>query len=141
MMALKEALDYGFDEALMLDIDGYVSEGSGENIFIIKDGVIYTPHLTSALPGITRDTIITLSSSLGYEVVEKKLSCDDIYTSDEAFFTGTAAEVTPIRDLDGNQIGEGARGPITEKLQSLYFDCVHGRHPDFLNWINSGKCL
>ena len=141
MMALKEALDHGFDEALMLDIDGYVSEGSGENIFVIKDGVIFTPHLTSALPGITRDTIVTLAKSLGYEIIEKKLSCDEIYASDEAFFTGTAAEVTPIRDLDGNQIGQGMRGPITEKLQSLYFDCVHGRNNDFMHWIDSGRCL
>ena len=141
MMALKEALDHGFDEALMLDIDGYVSEGSGENIFVIKDGVIFTPHLTSALPGITRDTIVTLAKSLGYEIIEKKLSCDEIYASDEAFFTGTAAEVTPIRDLDDNQIGQGKRGPITEKLQSLYFDCVHGRNTDFMHWIDSGRCL
>ncbi len=141
MMALKEALDHGFDEALMLDIDGYVSEGSGENIFVIKDGVLYTPCLTSALPGITRDTIVTLAKSLGYEIIEKKLSCDEIYASDEAFFTGTAAEVTPIRDLDGNQIGGGTRGPITEKLQSLYFDCVHGRNTDFMRWIDSGRCL
>ncbi|MDA9801292.1 branched-chain amino acid transaminase [Candidatus Pseudothioglobus singularis] len=141
MMALKEALDHGFDEALMLDIDGYVSEGSGENIFVIKDGIIFTPHLTSALPGITRDTIVTLAKSLGYEIIEKKLSCDEIYASDEAFFTGTAAEVTPIRDLDGNQIGQGTRGSITEKLQSLYFDCVHGRNTDFMHWIDSGRCL
>jgi branched-chain amino acid aminotransferase len=141
MMALKEALDHGFDEALMLDIDGYVSEGSGENIFVIKDDVIYTPHLTSALPGITRDTIFTLAKSLDYNIIEKKLSCDEIYASEEAFFTGTAAEVTPIRDLDGNQIGKGARGPVTEKLQSLYFDCVHGRNSDFNHWIDSGRCL
>ena len=141
MMALKEALDHGFDEALMLDIDGYVSEGSGENIFVIKDDVIYTPHLTSALPGITRDTIFSLAKSLDYNIIEKKLSCDEIYASDEAFFTGTAAEVTPIRDLDGNQIGEGSRGPVTEKLQSLYFDCVHGRNSDYSHWIDSGRCL
>ena len=140
MMALKEALEHGFDEALMLDIEGFVSEGSGENIFVIKDEVIYTPHLTSALPGITRDTIVTLAKSLGYEIVEKKLSCDEIYNSDEAFFTGTAAEVTPIRDLDGNQIGIGSRGPITERLQSLYFDCVHGRNSNYLHWIDSGRC-
>ena len=141
MMALKEALEHGFDEALMLDIDGFVSEGSGENIFVIKDEVIYTPHLTSALPGITRDTIVTLAKSMGYEIVEKKLSCDEIYASDEAFFTGTAAEVTPIRDLDGNQIGIGSRGPITEKLQSLYFDCVYGRNADYRHWIKNGMCV
>ena len=96
--------------------------------------------MTSALPGITRDTILTLAKSLGYEIVEKKLSCDEIYASDEAFFTGTAAEVTPIRDLDGNQIGSGSRGPITEKLQSLYFDCVHGRNAEYMHWIESGRC-
>ena len=141
MMALKEALEHGFDEALMLDIDGFVSEGSGENIFVIKDEVIYTPNLTSALPGITRDTIVTLAKSMGYEIVEKKLSCDEIYASDEAFFTGTAAEVTPIRDLDGNQIGIGSRGPITEKLQSLYFDCVYGRNADYRHWIKNGICV
>ena len=141
MMALKEALEHGLDEALMLDIDGFVSEGSGENIFVIKDEVIYTPHLTSALPGITRDTIVTLAKSMGYEIVEKKLSCDEIYASDEAFFTGTAAEVTPIRDLDGNQIGIGSRGPITEKLQSLYFDCVYGRNADYRHWIINGMCV
>ena len=141
MMALKEALEHGFDEALMLDIDGFVSEGSGENIFVIKDEVIYTPNLTSALPGITRDTIVTLAKSMGYEIVEKKLSCDEIYASDEAFFTGAAAEVTPIRDLDGNQIGIGSRGPITEKLQSLYFDCVYGRNADYRHWIKNGMCV
>ncbi len=141
MMALKEALEHGFDEALMLDIDGFVSEGSGENIFVIKDEVIYTPNLTSALPGITRDTIVTLAKSMGYEIVEKKLLCDEIYASDEAFFTGTAAEVTPIRDLDGNQIGIGSRGPITEKLQSLYFDCVYGRNADYRHWIKNGMCV
>ena len=96
--------------------------------------------MTSALPGITRDTIVTLAKSLGYDIVEKKLSCDEIYSSDEAFFTGTAAEVTPIRDLDGNQIGIGSRGPITEKLQALYFDCVHGRNADYLHWIKKGMC-
>jgi len=140
MMALKEAQDHGFDEALMLDVEGFVSEGSGENIFVIKDEAIYTPHLTSALPGITRDTIFTLAKSLGYKIIEKKISCDDIYTADEAFFTGTAAEVTPIRDLDGNQIGIGSRGLITEKLQSLYFDCVHGRNDEYLHWIEKGRC-
>ena len=140
MMALKEALEHGFDEALMLDIDGFVSEGSGENIFVIKDEIIYTPNLTSALPGITRDTIVTLAKSLRYEIVEKKISCDEIYASDEAFFTGTAAEVTPIRDLDGNQIGSGSRGPITEKLQTIYFDCVYGRNADYMHWIKNGLC-
>ena len=140
MMALKEALDAGYDEALMLDVDGYVSEGSGENIFVINEGTLYTPYLTSALPGITRDTIFTLAQSIGYEIIEKNLTCDEIYQSDEAFFTGTAAEVTPIRELDGHQIGSGTRGPITEKLQSLYFDCVHGRNNEYRDWIVNGRC-
>lgn len=141
MMALKEAQDHGFDEALMLDSEGLVSEGSGENIFIIKDNILYTPHLTSALPGITRHTIFTLAKNLGYKIVEKNLNCDEIYNADEAFFTGTAAEITPIRDLDANQIGAGTRGPLTEKLQTLYFDCVHGRNTDYLEWINNGRCV
>jgi len=140
MMALKEALDAGYDEALMLDVDGYVSEGSGENIFVINEGTLYTPYLTSALPGITRDTIFTLAQSIGYDIIEKNLTCDEIYQSDEAFFTGTAAEVTPIRELDGHQIGSGTRGPITEKLQSLYFDCVHGRNNEYRDWIVNGRC-
>jgi branched-chain amino acid aminotransferase len=140
MMALKEALDAGYDEALMLDVDGYVSEGSGENIFVINKGTLYTPHLTSALPGITRDTIFTLAQAIGYEIIEKNLTCDEIYQSDEAFFTGTAAEVTPIRELDGHQIGSGTRGPITEQLQSLYFDCVHGRNNEYRDWIVNGRC-
>jgi len=140
MMALKEALDAGYDEALMLDVDGYVSEGSGENIFVINEGTLYTPFLTSALPGITRDTIFTLAQSIGYDIIEKNLTCDEIYQADEAFFTGTAAEVTPIRELDDHQIGSGTRGPITEKLQSLYFDCVHGRNNEYKDWIANGRC-
>ncbi len=139
MMALQEALDEGYDEALMLDIDGFVSEGSGENIFIVKDNSIYTPKLTSALAGITRDTVITLANDLGYQVTEKELNRDEIYLADEAFFTGTAAEVTPIRGLDDKQIGSGTRGPVTEKLQSLYFDCVHGRNEKYLYWLTNGR--
>lgn len=140
MMALQEALNKGFDEALMLDIDGFVSEGSGENIFVIRDGVIYTPELTSALPGITRSTIMTLANELGYQVIEKQLTCEDVSSADEAFFTGTAAEVTPIRGLDEHTIGSGTRGPITEKLQSLYFDCVAGRSAQHESWIAKGRC-
>jgi branched-chain amino acid aminotransferase len=102
--------------------------------------VLYTPLLTSALPGITRDTIFTLAQSIGYNIIEKNLTCDEIYQADEAFFTGTAAEVTPIRELDDHQIGNGTRGPITEKLQSLYFDCVHGRNNDYRHWIVNGRC-
>ncbi|RKT44138.1 branched-chain amino acid transaminase [Thiocapsa rosea] len=135
MMALQEALRDGYDEALLLDASGYVMEGSGENVFIVRKGVLYTPDLTSALDGITRRTIITLARELGIEVVEKRITRDEVYIADEAFFTGTAAEVTPIREVDGRVIGNGGRGPITERLQTLYFDLVHGRleaHPEWL---------
>ena len=127
MLALQEAIDTGYDEALLLDAEGYVMEGSGENIFIVRDGVIYSPDLTSALDGITRRTIMQLADELGYKVVEKRITRDEVYIADEAFFTGTAAEVTPIRELDGRSIGAGSRGPVTQQLQSLYFDAVHGR--------------
>ena len=140
MMALQEALDEGYDEALMLDIEGYVSEGSGENIFIVKDDIIYTPELTSALAGITRDTIITLANDIGYQVIEKSIKRDEIYLADEAFFTGTAAEVTPVKGLDDKEIGSGTRGQVTEKLQSLYFDCVYGRNERYLDWLAKGRC-
>ncbi|MBE8190501.1 MAG: branched chain amino acid aminotransferase, partial [Candidatus Thioglobus sp.] len=140
MMALQEALDGGYDEALMLDADGFVAEGSGENIFIVSAGIIYTPDLTAVLAGITRDTIITLAADLGYKVLEKRLSRDEVYSADEAFFTGTAAEVTPIRELDGRIIGSGSLGEITQKLQELYFDCVQGKNAKYKNWINKGVC-
>lgn len=140
MLALQEALTDGYDEALLLDVDGFVAEGSGENIFIIRDEVIYTPDLTSALAGITRDTIVTLAKDLGYQVIEKRITRDEVYCADEAFFTGTAAEVTPIRELDNRTIGTGTRGFITEKLQTLYFDCVHGRSSKYKNWISKGVC-
>jgi len=136
MLALQEALDCGYDEALLLDNEGYVSEGSGENIFLVRNGIIYTPELTSALEGITRATIFTLAGDLGYDVVEKRITRDEVYVADEAFFTGTAAEVTPIRELDGRIIGTGKRGPVTEKLQTLYFDLVHGRHEKYSDWLN-----
>jgi branched-chain amino acid aminotransferase len=138
MLALKEALDGGYDEALLLDAEGYVMEGSGENIFIVRDGVIYTPDLTSALDGITRKTVIELAGELGIPVVEKRITRDEVYIADEAFFTGTAAEVTPIREVDNRCIGSGSRGPVTERLQGLYFDQVHGRrehHPEWLAYI------
>ncbi len=135
MMALQEALVDGYDEALLLDVDGFVAEGSGENIFIVRDGVIYTPELTSALEGITRDTILALADELGLDVIEKRITRDEVYVADEAFFTGTAAEVTPIRELDNRSIGNGGRGPITEKLQTLYFDVVHGRHEGYQDWL------
>jgi branched-chain amino acid aminotransferase len=135
MLALQEALTDGYDEALLLDNEGYVAEGSGENIFIIKHGVIYTPDLTSALNGITRNTIMTLANDLGYEIKEKRITRDEVYIADEAFFSGTAAEVTPIRELDNRPIGEGTRGPITEQLQSLFFDVVHGRADKYKHWL------
>ena len=125
MLALQEALINGYDEALLLDTNGYVMEGSGENIFIVRDGAVYTPDLTSALDGITRKTIMTLAKEeLGIDVVEKRITRDEIYIADEAFFTGSAAEVTPIRELDNRTIGKGTRGPITERLQTLYFNQV-----------------
>ena len=135
MLALREALQDGYDEAMLLDVDGYVAEGSGENIFIIRDGILYTPDLTSALDGITRKTIFTLADELGLKIIEKRITRDEVYVADEAFFTGTAAEVTPIREVDNRPIGSGSRGPITEKLQALYFDVVHGRHPKHLGWL------
>ncbi len=135
MMALHEALRNGGDEALLLDTEGYVSEGSGENIFIVRDGMLVTPDLTSALDGITRETVMRLAEELGLKVQVRRITRDEVYIADEAFFTGTAAEVTPIRELDGRPIGKGARGPITEKLQTLYFDVVHGRRPQRASWL------
>jgi branched-chain amino acid aminotransferase len=135
MLALREALDDGYDEALVLDVDGFVSEGSAENFFLVRDGVIYTPDLTSALDGITRKTVVTLARDLGFEVREKRITRDEVYVADEAFFTGTAAEVTPIRELDRRAIGSGTRGPITEQLQTLYLDIVHGRSEKYRHWL------
>ncbi|PPD10652.1 MAG: branched-chain amino acid transaminase [Methylophilus methylotrophus] len=136
ILAHQEAAQDGYQEALLLDVDGFVAEGSGENIFIIRNGKLYTPDLTSALEGITRDTIIHLAKEeLGLEVIEKRITRDEVYSADEAFFTGTAAEVTPIRELDNRAIGEGSRGPITEKLQSLYFDVVKGKNAKYAHWL------
>jgi branched-chain amino acid aminotransferase len=135
MLALNEALSGGYDEAMLLDSEGYVAEGSGENIFIVRNGVLYTPDLTSALEGVTRDTIMVLAREEGLEVREKRITRDEVYVADEAFFTGTAAEVTPIREVDQRVIGNGARGPLTEKLQTLYFDQVHGRREDHPEWL------
>jgi branched-chain amino acid aminotransferase len=134
MMALQEAVSCGYDEALLLDTQGFVCEGSGENFFMVRDGVLYTPELTSALEGITRETVMTLARDIGLKVVEKRITRDEVYIADEAFFTGTAAEVTPIRELDNRPIGEGTRGPITEKLQAMYFDQVYGRSDVYKNW-------
>lgn len=135
MLALQEALSAGADEALLLDPEGYVAEGSGENVFIVRDGVIYTPELTACLNGITRNTVFHLAQECGYKLVEKRITRDEVYIADEAFFTGTAAEVVPIRELDCRVIGAGRRGPITEKLQALYFDQVKGRRSQFAEWL------
>jgi len=138
MLALQEALNDGYDEALLLDVNGYVMEGSGENIFIVRDGIIYTPDLTSALDGITRRTVMSLADELGIPVVEKRITRDEVYIADEAFFTGSAAEVTPIREVDNRTIGSGGCGPITGRLQGLYFDQVQGRraeHPEWLTYV------
>ena len=135
MLALNEALTDGYDEAMLLDAEGFVAEGSGENIFIVHDDVIYTPDLTSALNGITRNTIFELAKDAGYEVREKRITRDEVYIADEVFFTGTAAEVTPVREVDNRTIGNGGRGPVTEKLQTFYFDVVHGRLERYPEWL------
>lgn len=135
ILALQEAQANGYDEALMLDHQGFAAEGSAENLFIIRNGKIFTPETTSALEGITRDSVMTIARDLGYEVIEKRITRDEIYVADEAFFTGSAAEVTPIRELDNRKIGNGARGVITEKLQSAYFDAVHGRGDKYAAWL------
>lgn len=135
ILSHQEAAHDGYDEALLLDVDGYVAEGAGENIFIVKKGRLFTPDLTSCLEGITRETIIALAKEIGVEVVEKRITRDEIYTADEAFFTGTAAEVTPIRELDNRKIGEGKRGPITARLQGMFFDCVTGKAANHLDWL------
>lgn len=135
ILALHEAIDAGCDEALMLDNEGYVAEGTGENVFIVRDGVIHTPELTSCLDGITRNTVMHLARELGLGLVERRITRDEVYICDEAFFTGTAAEVLPIRELDGRRIGSGKRGPITERLQSLYFEQVRGKRQAFPEWL------
>lgn len=134
MLALQEAVSAGADEALLLDPEGYVAEGSGENVFIVKNGTIYTPEVTACLNGITRATVLALASKFDIPVVEKRITRDEVYIADEAFFTGTAAEVTPIRELDGRQIGAGRRGPVTEKLQKAYFDLVTGQTAEHAEW-------
>jgi branched-chain amino acid aminotransferase len=137
ILANQEATMDGYDEALLLDVDGFVAEGSGENLFIVKNGRLYEPELTSALVGITRDSVITLARDLGLEVSAKRLTRDDVYIADEAFFTGTAAEVTPIRELDNRTIGSGECGPITRKLQTLFFDAVHGKNAKYRSWLTA----
>ena len=140
ILANMEATEDGYDEAMLLDANGFVSEGAGENLFIIKNGVVYTPDLSAgALNGITRNTVFAICADLGLKVVEKRITRDEVYICDEAFFTGTAAEVTPIRELDRIELGAGAyvgtRGPITEKIQSAFFDIVNGRNPKYAEWL------
>ncbi|CAN4267582.1 IlvE Branched-chain amino acid aminotransferase/4-amino-4-deoxychorismate lyase [Methylophilaceae bacterium] len=135
ILAHQEAALDGYDEALLLDVDGFVAEGSGENIFIIRNGKLYTPDLTSALEGITRDTIVQLAAEIGLSVIEKRITRDEVYSADEAFFTGTAAEVTPIRELDRRSIGNGTAGPITKQLQKMYFDAVTGKSAQHADWL------
>ncbi|MGB1883262.1 MAG: branched-chain amino acid transaminase [Gammaproteobacteria bacterium] len=139
ILALQEAARDGYDEALMLDNEGMVAEGSGENIFIVRKGVVYTPEITSSLEGITRETVMTLAAEEGLEVVEKRITRDEIYIADEAFFTGTAAEVTPIRELDNRQIGQGSIGPVTKQLQSAYLDLVTGKRDGPADWFTLVK--
>jgi branched-chain amino acid aminotransferase len=135
MLALREAVDCGAEEALLLDNEGYVAEGSGENIFLVRGDRIYTPDLTSCLDGITRATVFALAAELGYRIEERRITRDEVYIADEAFFTGTAAEVVPIQSLDGRVIGEGRRGPVTEKLQAMYFDAVRGKRAENSAWL------
>ena len=136
ILANMEATDDGYDEALLLDASGFVSEGAGENLFVIKHGVVCTPDLSAgALNGITRNTIFHIAKDLGLEIVQKRITRDEVYIADEAFFTGTAAEVTPIRELDRVQIGIGSRGPVTEKIQSAFFDIVNGKNPKYAHWL------
>ena len=135
MLAHQEVIIDGYDEALLLDVSGYVAEGSGENIFIIKNNKLYTPDMTSCLEGITRASIIEFAGEIDIPVIEKRITRDEVYCADEAFFTGTAAEVTPIRELDNRIIGNGSRGPITTKLQTMFFDSVKGKSNNHTNWL------
>jgi len=137
VLATLEATQHGYDEGLLLDVEGYVAEGAGENIFLVKDGKIWEPELTSALTGITRSSVIELAEGLGYKVGAKRLTRDDIYIADECFFTGTAAEVTPIRELDGRSIGEGKAGPVTKAIQTAFFDVVSGKDPKHRHWLTA----
>ena len=136
ILANLEATEHGYDEGLLLDVDGFVAEGSGENLFMVKNGAIYEPELTSALIGITRESVITLARDMGYPVSARRITRDDLYIADEAFFTGTAAEVTPIREVDGRTIGEGRRGPVTTRLQQAFFECVNGKSDQYRDWLS-----
>jgi branched-chain amino acid aminotransferase len=136
ILANMEATRDGYDEALLLDTSGFVAEGAGENLFIVRDGRLIEPQLISGLTGITRATVIEIAKDLGIEVTAQPMTRDDIYLADEAFFTGTAAEVTPIRELDGRVIGPGRRGPVTERIQNRFFDAVYGRAPQYAHWLS-----
>jgi branched-chain amino acid aminotransferase len=142
LLAKREALKDGYDEAMLLDTDGYVAEGSGENVFMVRKGVIKTPPLTSILEGVTRDTVMQLAAERGMRLVEERFTRDELYVADEAFFTGTAAEITPIREVDNRAIGAGKPGPVTKELQAAFFDIVHGkdsRHADWLTPVSAGQ--
>ncbi len=136
ILANAEALDHGYDEAILLDTQGFVAEGSGENLFIVRDGVLYEPDIACALTGITRASIHQIAADLGVRVESRRLTRDDLYIADEAFFTGTAAEVTPIREIDGRQIGAGERGPVTTRIQKAFFDAVSGKTPKYHHWLS-----
>jgi branched-chain amino acid aminotransferase len=135
ILANLEATEHGYDEGLLLDVDGFVAEGSGENLFMVKNGCLFEPELTSALVGITRESVITLASEMGLKVMPRRITRDDLYIADEAFFTGTAAEVTPIREVDGRVIGQGRRGPITTRIQQAFFDAVTGKAENHRDWL------
>ena len=136
ILANMEATEHGYDEGLLLDVDGFVAEGAGENLFMVKADRIVEPELNSALIGITRDSVIQLAADLGYTVEAKRLTRDDLYIADEVFFTGTAAEVTPVREVDGRTVGTGKRGALTEKLQTMFFDVVNGRSKKYRHWLH-----
>jgi branched-chain amino acid aminotransferase len=136
VLAKREVVRMGYDEALMLDTEGYVSEGSGENIFMVKNGLVKTTPLTSVLPGITRDSVIQVARTKGMPLVEERFTRDELYTAHEAFFTGTAAEVTPIREIDDRKIGEGKPGPMTREIQAAFFDIVRGKNPEYREWLD-----
>jgi branched-chain amino acid aminotransferase len=137
ILANMEATEHGYDEGLLLDVDGFVAEGAGENLFMIKDNCIYEPELSSALIGITRDSVIKLAADLGYKVEARRITRDDLYIADEVFFTGTAAEVTPVREVDGRTVGTGKRGPLTAKLQAMFFDVVNGKSEKYRHWLHN----
>lgn len=137
ILANMEATEHGYDEGLLLDVDGFVAEGAGENLFMVKDDCIYEPELNSALIGITRDSVIKLAADLGYKVEARRITRDDLYIADEVFFTGTAAEVTPVREVDGRTVGAGKRGPLTAKLQAMFFDVVNGKSEKYRHWLHN----